>query len=121
MLGGNKLHDPAAHRPSTEVNLLQAESIEEARDDTRLVAYGVGKIRWLFTLAVSGKIGQIHAITRLCQVGRELLPIFGASAETVHQNGDRTVRRSERIVVNAIFIYVGKGTLSTDDKTFRPD
>ena len=77
--GGDALHDPAAHRPATEVHLLQAERVEEANDNLSLVFDRIGEAGWLLALPVAEQIGQIDAIARVDQIGSQITPVFGTA------------------------------------------
>src|SRR5579863_3694785 len=116
---GDKLYDPAAHRPSAQIHLLQSERIEESGDDGRFVLDRIGEILGLITLAITGQVGQINAEAGLCQVGRQPFPIFRAPSQAMHENDHRTVGGSKCVVVNAMFTDIDETAPGTDQIHLR--
>ena len=68
---------------------MQPQRIEKAHHRLSLIMHRVGKVRRLLAATVAGQIGKIDAKTGLRQIGGQVPPVLGSSAQPMHQHHHR--------------------------------
>jgi len=101
MVAGDALDDPAAHGPAAQVDLLEAEGVEEADDGGGLIGDGVREAGGFLTAAVAGQVGHVDAVAGMDEPGGEAAPIFGAATKAVDENHNGASGGADDVVMHA--------------------